>query len=223
MVPIIHYEGFFFMQAEKLKNIIEGLRIWQRRDERAPHKPLLILFALGRLVRGDPRLMSYAEVKDDLRKLLVEFGPYRQNYLPAYPFVRLTNDKIWEITGIKDIDTKRDWSDRELTDTHTMGGFTEEVYNLLQANQDLVREIAENILRANFPDSIHQDILDQVGLELAPKGILSRSPDFRNKKYSALTSTDVLSAVSMSALAIPWWQWKQPISNGIRPAVRMKS
>lgn len=35
------------MQAEELNRIIEGLRIWQRGDERAPHKPLLILFALN--------------------------------------------------------------------------------------------------------------------------------------------------------------------------------
>ncbi|OPL12253.1 MAG: restriction endonuclease [Firmicutes bacterium ML8_F2] len=214
------------MQAEELNRIIEGLRIWQRGDERAPHKPLLILFALGRLVRGDPRLMSYAGVKDDLRKLLIEFGPYRQTYSPGYPFVRLANDKIWEISGSKDIDTKKDWSDRELIDNNTLGGFTEEVYSLLCDDRNLVRQIAEYILNSNFPDTIHQDILSQVGLELEPRGRLVRSPDFRNKVLSAYEYKCAVcgfnvrlgdTLVAVEAAHIKWHQAGGPdeISNGI--------
>jgi len=206
------------MQAE--------LRIWQRGDERAPHKPLLILFALGRLVRGDPRLMSYAGVKDDLRKLLIEFGPYRQTYSPGYPFVRLANDKIWEISGSKDIDTKKDWSDRELIDNNTRGGFIEEVYSLLRDDRNLVRQIAEYILNSNFPDTIHQDILSQVGLELEPRGRLVRSPDFRNKVLSAYEYKCAVcgfnvrlgdTLVAVEAAHIKWHQAGGPdeISNGI--------
>jgi hypothetical protein len=36
--------------------------VWKRGDERAPHKPLLLLIALARIQRGDPRLIPYRDV-----------------------------------------------------------------------------------------------------------------------------------------------------------------
>jgi len=38
-----------------------------------PHKPLLILYALGRLSRGEGRLIPYQKVDSDLRRLPIEF------------------------------------------------------------------------------------------------------------------------------------------------------
>jgi len=173
------------MQPEELKQAFQRIKMWQRGGERAPHKPLLLLYALGRIARGEPREMVYEQVKDDLMKLLMEFGPYRQTYTPSYPFIRLTNDGIWGVGGIEILNTRKDWTDRELIDNQTCGGFTEDVFNLLQANQDLVRELSGDILRENFPDTLHEDILAQVGLELEPIGKATRSPDFRNRVLNA--------------------------------------
>ncbi len=72
------------MQPEELKQAIQKIKMWQRGGERAPHKPLLLLYALGRLTRGEPRQMSYADVKDDLTDLLNEFGPARHKQEPGY-------------------------------------------------------------------------------------------------------------------------------------------
>ncbi len=173
------------MHPEDLKKTIQNLKIWQRGDQRAPHKPLLLFYALGRLTRGESRLMAYADVKEDLKKLLMEFGPYRQAYSPSYPFIRLTNDGIWELRGIEKLNTTKNWSDRELIDNQTSGGFAEEVYALLQSDQSLVREIAEIILELNFPGTLHEDILIQVGLDLKSAGKVTRSPDFRNRVLTA--------------------------------------
>ena len=183
------------MQTAELKEKLSKIKIWQRGDERAPHKPLLILYALGRLSRGEPRLMSYKQVKDDLKNLLAEFGPYRQNHSPSYPFVRLTNDGIWGINGLDVLNTNKNWSDRELEVNETEGGFTEPVFNLFKNNPTLVRETATDVLRKNFPGTIHQDILDQVGLNLEISETtvqadetgtkLSRSPDFRKRVLKA--------------------------------------
>jgi putative restriction endonuclease len=190
----------YLMQPEELKQAIQKIKMWQRGGERAPHKPLLLLYALGRLTRGEPRQMNYKEVKDDLKSLLDEFGPPRANQSPSYPFTRLCNDRlpqsetaIWKIEGRENLNTKKDWSDRELIDNETTGGFTEPVYSLLQGNQGLVNEIATTILRKNFPDTLHEDILLQVGLDLEytdSQGIdaatrTTRSPDFRNRILTA--------------------------------------
>jgi putative restriction endonuclease len=48
--------------------------VWKRGDQRAPHKPLLVLYALAELERGE-RWVSFREVDEKLQSLLVEFGP----------------------------------------------------------------------------------------------------------------------------------------------------
>lgn len=50
------------------------LNVWQRGSERAPHKPLLILLALGALARGELDV-PFAKYEPRLRALLKEFGP----------------------------------------------------------------------------------------------------------------------------------------------------
>ena len=167
---------------EKIKNI----RTWQSGDMRAPHKPLLLLYTLGRLTRGEPRLVSYAEANEDLRKLLIEFGPYRKVYYPSYPFVKLCNDgDFWEIQGDRALSTTNDWSNRELIDNHTFGGFTEEAHTLLKNDRKLVRYLAKLVLDQYFDDTLQQDILARVGLEIEEDAKLARSPDFRDRVLRA--------------------------------------
>ena len=163
------------MNSNDLKREILGIRTWRSRGERAPHKPLLILYVLGRVARNEPREMLYEDVKEDLRKLLVDFGPYRQAHSPCYPFVRLCNDGFWKIRGKEILHTKKNWSDKELTENQTRGGFTEVVHDLLAGNQELLSEVAQIVLNDNFPGTLHEDILAQVGLDLEVAGIRYRT------------------------------------------------
>ncbi len=71
---------------------------WQRRGERAPHKPLLLLFRLGRLQATGSSRVRYAEVESDLRALLDEFGPTRASK-PEYPFHHLQSDGPRHVDG----------------------------------------------------------------------------------------------------------------------------
>jgi putative restriction endonuclease len=61
------------------------LRVWERAGVRAPHKPLLVLYALGRWANGE-KAVPFAEAAAPLRALLAEFGPPRRSYHPEYPF-----------------------------------------------------------------------------------------------------------------------------------------
>ena len=73
------------------------VNVWQRGDERAPHKPLLLLLALARLQRGDDRLMLFEDVDTKLAALLRDFGPARKTTHPELPFWYLQTDGIWEL------------------------------------------------------------------------------------------------------------------------------
>ncbi|HSK29851.1 MAG TPA: hypothetical protein VLA17_07795 [Candidatus Limnocylindria bacterium] len=74
------------MTPDEIRERFGSLTVWKRGGERAPHKPLLALYAIGRGLRGEPRMASYAQFDKDLAKLLVEFGPPRQDrYRQFYP------------------------------------------------------------------------------------------------------------------------------------------
>ncbi|MBM4765119.1 hypothetical protein GNT69_23060 [Bacillus sp. B15-48] len=116
------------MDVHELKEKINNLTIWKKRDERAPHKPLLILFALGQLQAKNLRLLPYEIVRVKLTTLLIECGPTRKNYRPAEPFVRLIRDGIWELDS--NVNYKA-LNNKELFTHNVAGGFTLEVYRRL--------------------------------------------------------------------------------------------
>lgn len=165
------------MNLDELKDSIKNLTIWKKRGERAPHKPLLILYALGKIQQGKPRMLPYKQVRLDLKELLIEFGPLRKSYHPEQPFVRLANDGIWELD--KKIQKKPNNMQLLLDDVN--GGFTEEVYNLIVENISQIPDIAQIVLDQHFPYTIHEDILNAVGLDFNLNIRKKRDPRFREK------------------------------------------
>lgn len=221
------------INAEALKERVNNLHIWKRRDERAPHKPLLILLALGYLSKNHPRLLSYSELRESLKNLIIEFGPRRQNYYPSEPFTRLRNDGIWTLSAdLNEVNT----TDRWLLEHDIKGGFNEEVYSLLVTQKELLREVAEIVLMNHFPASIHEDILAAVGLDFEkglkirenqkPYSSRSRDPRFREIVLRAYEQSCAVcgfnirlgsSLVAVDAAHIKWHQAGGPDreDNGI--------
>lgn len=83
------------MNRKTLLNKIDNINIWKRGDQRAPHKPLLMLYALGQMQQKGINSFKYNDVYEPLRQLLMSYGPKRKTYHPEQPFVRLSNDGIW--------------------------------------------------------------------------------------------------------------------------------
>ena len=46
-----------------------GVTVWRANGTRAPHKPMLMLYALARLQRGQPRLATFAEIEERVGEL----------------------------------------------------------------------------------------------------------------------------------------------------------
>jgi len=84
--------------SKNLEQAIAGITIWRKGEQRAPHKPLLLLYVLANYQRGHARLFNYGtEVRDQLHSLLERFGPQRAQYRPDMPFWRLKGDGFWEL------------------------------------------------------------------------------------------------------------------------------
>ena len=69
------------MAAESLEERFDQLNVWRSGDKRAPHKPLLILLALGAWSRGK-RQLPFEECGPKLSELLREFGPASKSLHP---------------------------------------------------------------------------------------------------------------------------------------------
>jgi putative restriction endonuclease len=175
-----------------LRKRFAKLRVWSKGDQRAPHKPLLVLYALSRLQQGKDRLISYRLVDEDLRKLLLEFGPPRQSVHPEYPFSRLVNDGLWEVKGSSGLRVREgntDYLKSELLKLNTPGGFPEDVHLALMEDQSLVQDIARDLLHSHFSETLHSDILGVLGLSLdvgvAVARKSKRDPEFRPRVLDA--------------------------------------
>jgi putative restriction endonuclease len=219
------------MDPDAIRERFSSITVWKRGGERAPHKPLLAIYAIARALRGNARMISYAEVDRDLGKLLIEFGPRRQSHHPEYPFWRLQNDGLWELTRTEKLTTRSASTDAkksELLENDVHGGFPPEIHDKLARDKYLAREIVQDLLNGNFPESIHQDILDAVGIDFAidTRIVVARSPDFRDRvlrayEYScAVCGFDVRLGtvpVALEAAHIKWHQAGGPDeeSNGL--------
>ena len=174
------------MTLDEFHQKLTNINVWQRGEQRAPHKPLLLLLAMGRAVRGEQRLALFSEIDEALTGLLRHFGPPRRSYHPEFPFRYLTNDGLWEIPNASLIDeARRGWGKKALRDRGIIGGLPESLYRLLVADSASAREAADSILDEHFPASMHQHILEAVGLEgIASKGATGAG-------YRTLVSGDV--------------------------------
>jgi len=173
-----------------IKERFKRLTIWKRGGKRAPHKPLLVLYALGRLFRNKSRLELYENIDIELKKLLIAFGSSRLSTRTEYPFWRLKNDNVWEIEGVDKVKVNKsgDGKKSDLIKFNVKGGFNSEVYEKLKNDNQLVYDIVLELLNANFPSSIHEDILQGIGIDIeigkTSKKIV-RDPEFREKVLRA--------------------------------------
>ncbi len=174
------------MGERELLDRFSNLKVWKRGSQRAPHKPLLVLYALGQMQRGIDRLLPFKQVDEELGKLLDEFGRPGKRHHPEYPFWRLQNDMVWEVPDGESLAVRESNSDprkSELLARNCLGGFTEEVFDVLSRNPMLVQEIVRDLLVGHFSSSIHEDILTATGLAFEIRA--QRDPSFRSEVLDA--------------------------------------
>lgn len=177
--------------ARTFLKAVKALRPWKRSGERAPHKPLLLLWALGRVQQGESRLVEFSDAEAPLRKLLTAYGPPRRSLHPEYPFWRLQTDHIWEVVGADGARSRASNTDppvSELRRHHVRGGFPQPLAEVLAARPALVRRAARELLDRHFPESFHAELLAETNLEVAASArptSRSRDPRFRDEVMQA--------------------------------------
>lgn len=178
------------MSKQAVLEKFESLNVWKRGDQRAPHKPLLVLMALGKWQHGEAEL-SFESTAPLLIELLQEFGPDRKSHHPEFPFYHLQSDGVWKLTTTGEPISRKgskNFTRRELIDHHASGQFTDDVLTALNNDPSIAGEIAIRILDAHFPESLHSEILSAVGLDTDLREVSRRrrrDPQFRDRILTA--------------------------------------
>lgn len=151
------------MRDDEVLRRLTSVRQFQQAGRRAPHKPLLILLALGRIATTGSSRLDWTEVERDLAQLVTEFG--RPNgpqgaQAAAYPFTRLRADGVWTLS--------RDVSDDRLGDLREgpiHGQLDDSLERALRDDPALLQQAAVQVTLGQFPATMAADILQAVGLD----------------------------------------------------------
>lgn len=208
-----------------------GIRRWSANGERAPHKPLLLLFALGRLRATGSSSMHYADVEGDLQRLLVEWGPPRPTK-PSYPFRRLQNDGLWLVITPSGDDPGD--AAASLRRADAAGQLAPDFEAAMRDDPALLVAIARGLLEQSWPETLHHEIAQSVGLDLDAAEIdlarararalgeearRRRDPSFRERVLVAYEYRCAFcgydgrlgtGAVALDAAHIRWWAMEGP-------------
>jgi putative restriction endonuclease len=140
-----------------------ALRLHQSGGRRSPHKPLLVLLALGRLQTTGTSAVPWSVAEDKLAELITEYGPPSKtasSQSAAYPFTRLTNDGVWELSEDVPMDLLG-----PLQAADVVGDFEASLAAALRAEPEAISAAARALVDAHFPESIGRDVLVDVGLD----------------------------------------------------------
>ncbi|MDX3099591.1 phosphorothioated DNA-binding restriction endonuclease [Nonomuraea angiospora] len=209
---------------------VAEIRRWTRGGERAPHKPLLLLYALGYFQRHGNRPISFSAAEAELKKLLKEYGPPRDTS-PGYPFHHLTNDGLWLVETRHGPGSPGPELGR-LRDSQAAGRLHPDLAHALSEEPGLLGRIARYLLDANFAPSLHPDLCLLAGLDLEPgeelrtPPVLRRDPGFRDRVLMAYEYCCAFcsydgwldgAAVGLDAAHVRWWAFAGPddLTNGL--------
>ncbi|KUN29194.1 restriction endonuclease [Streptomyces corchorusii] len=210
---------------------IAKLRQWTKGGTRAPHKPLLLLYALGRYQEDADGGLRYTAVEQDLQRLLTEYGPPNKT-TPAYPFHHLVSDGVWEVRTDRGPGSPGSGV-RDLRETGATGRLAPELRAALRREPDLLGRIARLLLDLHFPPSLHGELCEAVGLDLEPTeaeqlSAVRRQRDRRMREL-VLTAYEYRCAfcgydgrigavpVGLEAAHVRWWAFGGPdeTENGL--------
>ena len=144
----------------------QRLRQWGNNDQRAPHKPLLALWAIGRCLSGANRMAPFSLVDQELGELLKAFGPHRKATHTEYPFWRMRNDGVWQVDQLESVITSKsgDALRSSLLKGNVHGGLLDDDYAAFRENREAALHVADMLIEAHFPSSYRDDILCATGI-----------------------------------------------------------
>lgn len=156
------------MDERQLISELEALRVARVGGQRAPHKPLLLLWLLRTFTKKRERFVTYAEAETPVGDLIRKYAPGAADAadLAANPFVHLERS-LWEVsesTGVA-ITNRTSRSGSWLKARGARGQLRPEFAQLLNDPKTLLAAI-EALLEEYFTPEIAEGVRAELGLDL---------------------------------------------------------
>ncbi|MER7913923.1 HNH endonuclease signature motif containing protein [Streptomyces sp. NPDC096068] len=153
--------------TDRLVGRIAKLRVATTAGGPRLYQPITLLWAIGRALRGEPRLLSWEETAAALRKLLESHGLRGERPRPDYPVLALHRAGLWSLEehtgGVPsahgDAALLRWFAEQRPT-----GGLAEPVYALLAGSGRARVAVIEAIVDRFFDGVDEVPLLTEVGL-----------------------------------------------------------
>jgi 5-methylcytosine-specific restriction enzyme A len=146
--------------------MVAALRPGGPPDQPVRHQGILLLWAIGRAVRNETRLVPWKTARPELIDLLTRFGHPDNRPTPEYPFVALARTEWWDLAGARTAAPAAHGSPTLtwLTTNNPRGGLTRSIHLRViedtAARDRIVRALLNRFFSGEQPD----ELLTAVGL-----------------------------------------------------------
>jgi putative restriction endonuclease len=185
-----------------------SLNQYQRDGVKAPHKPLLALLAVARLMKTGSSELPFSVAEAALGSLIAQYAPSSQSNRAqsvAYPFTRLRSDGVW----VLDSDVPMDLVG-PLREGNVTGRLEPGVEGALRADAERARRLARDLVTHNFPASACPDVLHAVGLD--PNDVLA--PDRRRSRVAIELADYLYVSLDRARDQFRDLQRRKPVTSG---------
>ncbi len=172
--------------AEILSTFLESMDAMQLHSTAtlgsALKKPLLLLLVLSKIESGAVRenRFHFSEIRGALSDLIRRYGgrPTRSGPKPEQPFTHMRTSGFWHLT------TQRGYGGREtalvsdLMGPKSYAALQPDLYDLLWRSKEARAQAFQHILERWWPESIHEEIRDELGMEETQSRTITRSAQF---------------------------------------------
>jgi putative restriction endonuclease len=213
------------MDLETFLQEFRSAPVYHGAGQRAPHKALALLYAMSQLQRGHThRLVRYEDAEVKLKQLLDQFGPPRTTHHPEQPVWRLrknnqTPSNIWEVTH-SDLINQDDGGNPTIGDLRKYASFgiSVEAAELFQRDPAALREAAAIIADSIVPETLQDDLLAAMQLDVAQLPNQSPRLTFRLQDHTRVLVMRAARDPAFSKGVLQAYGWQCAIC-GVSPKV----
>ena len=180
--------------AERWTARVRSIGVFKDGDGRAPYKPLLLLWAIARHLDGQPTRISFSEAEGPLGGFLDAYRFKETRPKPQDPFVYLGSDsRIWRVETAAGLDvTRMDQRTKQRVSFLRgagVSGYLAPPFAQALEDPHVYSRVVNELLDIAFPESLHQEVLEEVGLHhLVAVVPARRDPRFKRAVLRAYES-----------------------------------
>lgn len=151
--------------ATDLLQRLSHLRVDKANGARRPHKPLLMLLAIQRLLVRGQHDLPFDEAELELRPLLRLYAPPIRNTPDVtLPFWHLQSDLVWKVVGREKMNLKGNGMPTKAAFRASVGHIPKRYAIQLAADPVLAAQAVQILLDQHFAPSLHDDLRIALGL-----------------------------------------------------------